>query len=566
MDIEHLQETYIVISAQGAKALEGYDELRLLDNELEAGVQALYDDGGETIVAFVFSRAGFTEETAQAWVKEKEGEGINLSVEPGQPGQAISTAVDELTFEDVRGLLSEALESSQVTGADGQYRWPWLIDVYRDYCVIGLGARYYRVPYMIDAANLVTFGALQEVSKTYVPVEPEQVAAQAAERGGQPRVLSFHLREPDRLPAEASENDGLIWKEIFQVSTTFRPQTGRPLVVTDGMITSIEKSFQGRALNQVPIAASTHYHEEGGIVPASDTVGFVEKVVKAGKGLFAGLAILDDTIREKVSTSLIRDCSVYVWSDYHDQREPGKVWDWVLMHLLLTNYPQLPDLGGFGVGPQAVAASFSGVDFTTYTEDRMSEPTDRSEMSAEDRQRLADLEAFEAAGYTLAGAIEQARAVEASLRSLEVEEIVAALDGRASREDVIAIEGTRHYPAVIEAVRVALSAGPETISADMSGAAPGTSRAVLGMSDVGAMALDALVLGIVNSLPAEARIATGQAPALPNRGGDDGQEPAERTHRTEQISTDLVDAITDEQLDEFLARIGHRIETRDAGE
>lgn len=223
---------------------------------------------------------------------------MNLSIEAGQLGQVISTAVEDLTFDDVRGLLAEALEEAQVTMPDGSYRWPWLIDVYVDYCVIGLGARYYRVPYTVDDRNNVAFGELQEVQKRYEPVQTDTDVA--ADMSGDPRVLSFHLRDPESLPAEASADDGLIWKEIFQVSTTFRPQSGKPLVVSDEMIDSLDESFAARVLNNVPITASTHYPDKNGIVPASDTVGFVEKLVKAGKSLFGGLDIKDTQTKEKL--------------------------------------------------------------------------------------------------------------------------------------------------------------------------------------------------------------------------------------------------------------------------
>lgn len=47
MDITQLREQYIVIEAKGVSDLGGYEgDLRLLDNEIEAGVQAVYDDAG----------------------------------------------------------------------------------------------------------------------------------------------------------------------------------------------------------------------------------------------------------------------------------------------------------------------------------------------------------------------------------------------------------------------------------------------------------------------------------------------------------------------------------------
>jgi hypothetical protein len=559
MNIGRLQEQYIVIEAEGVSDLEACGgELRLLDNELETGVQALYDNENETIVAFVFSRSSFDEQSARQWVKEAEKTGVNLSVDTGLPdrkgrptfslasARPISTAIEDMTFDDVRMILQDALEGGEVTTPDGEYRWPWLVDVFVDHCVVGLGPRYYKVPYTLDDTNRVTFGGLQEVKKAYLPVGSEAAVAAGVEQGTA-RVFSFHLRDPLSLPAGVGD-DGLIWKEIFHVSTTFRPVSGDPLVIEQGMIDGLYESFGSRVLNQVPITASTHHEERDGIVPANDTIGFVEKLVKVGKSLFAGLDIRDEDTRDKLDKALIKDCSVYVWADFHDRKRKGKVWDWVLVHLLLTNYPQLPDLQGFGVAPEAIAASYSGVEFTHYMEESMSEPketnTDQTPpLSEEDAALLAKAKELQAAGFALDSALERQAKLRRKARGLEVDSIIAALEGRTKREDVITVSGHRHYPAVVAAVEKALRHAPASIAADIN--------------DEGTSPLDAIVLAIANALPAEARIQPDSAPARPSRAVDAVPEPGEeKRHRTEQLPSDEVSRLSDTSIEEFDRRIG----------
>lgn len=556
LSIEQLQETRIVIEAKGVANLAAYADLRLLDSELEQGVQALYSDEAETIVAFVFSRGSFTDETAREWVTQAESAGVNLSVRtgldraPSRPsfilagGAPVAAAVDDLSFEDVRGLLSEAIESSEVTMSDGSYRWPWLVDVYVDYCVISLGARYYRVPYTIDEQNAVLFGELQEVTRTWEPVaQSDEDISVAADMGGSPRVFNLMLRDPVSLPADISEDDGLLWKEIFRVSTTFRPGTGAPLVVDQAMIDAIYGSFEARVLNNVAITASTHHEETDGIVPADDTVGFVERLIKAGEQLYAGLDVRDADIRDKLDQGLIRDCSVYVWADFYDRSVPDTVWPWALVHLLLTNYPQLPDLQGFGAAPEAVAASFSGVQFTQYREDPMSEGTNQVQtpaLSPEDQALLDQAKALQAQGFTLDGAVERQAQMRTKARGLEVDSILAALEGQGQRDDVVVIKGTRHYPAVVQAVETALR--PEQMAFDIS--------------DDGISPVDSIVLAIVNALPKEARFALNVS-ARTNRAMAGMAESGQgQRHRTTPIDPSVIRDLPEEAIEQLDQSLG----------
>jgi len=558
LNLKQLMETKIVIPAKGVSDVTTYGgELRLLDSELETGVQALYDDEAEAIVAFVFAKGTFTEEKAREWVSAAEANGVNLSISVTvgreQPatfslagGVSVSAAVEDLTFMDVESLLREALEDSQVTMSDGSYRWPWLVDVYVDFVIVALGARYYRVPYTIDDQNVVAFGDLEEVTKRWEPVS--ELTALGADVGGSPRVFEMCLRDPVGLPADvATADDGLIWKEIFRVGTTYRPVSGEPLDVGQAMIDGMVEAFDAGVLNHVAITDTTHHEESSGIVPAKDTVGFVQKLVNVGEHQFAGLDVRDEAARTKLDDGLIRDCSVYVWGDFHDRKDPDKVWDWVLVHLLLTNYPQLPDLAGFGVEPAAVAASFDGVQFERYREATMSEdtrnqaPRGEPPLSAEDAALLAQAKALQAQGFALDGALEQQAQMRQKARQLEVDSIVAALEGRTQREDVVIVEDTRHYPAVVQAVEAALRGEGQSAGFDVA--------------DDGTSTVDAVVLSIVNALPKEARFSL-DAPAQPDRRPAGDAKPEPKQHRTTSLSPEQAAQVPDEDIDAFAASLG----------
>jgi hypothetical protein len=538
--------------------VEGYDgDLRLLDNDLDRGVKALYDNEQETIIAFLFQRGAYTEEKAREWVTAVEKEGINLTIKAnvsGQPsstfllpGQALEMAVEDLSFADVEGLLREALEDG-VMLEGGVQRWPWLIEIYAEYCIVGLGYRYYKVPYALNDMSEIEFGELQQVTKRWEPVleaEIEETAAAIAAdiRGGERKVLTFTMHDAKGLPADVATGD-LIWKEIFHVSKTVRPISGDVLSVEQDMIDGLAEAFDASVFPYVPITASTHYDETGGIVPSYDSVGFVRKMVKLDGRLFGGLEIIDADVKEKIEDGRIADCSVYVWFDVYDRKDPEKVWPFVLVHLLLTNYPQIDDLEAFGIGPDAIAASAAGegAQYQHYVEETMGEreTQETPTLDPEDAKLLAEIKELRKSGFTLDGLRQQAQQVQQKARSLEIQGIVAALEGRATREDVSVIEGHRHYPAVIKAVEAALQSAPHAISADIN--------------EDGGTSADKLVLDIVNALPAEARMKLDDSPAKPDRSMDPGPESeyAEKRHRTEPLPAEVAEQVSDEAIDAFM--------------
>jgi hypothetical protein len=334
----------------------------------------------------------------------------------------------------------------------------------------------------------------------------------------------------------------LIWKEIFHVSRTVRPMSGDVLTVEQDMIDGLASSFEAQVFPYVPITASTHYDESAGIVPSYDSVGFVRQVVQLDGRLFGGLEIIDEDTKQKIEDGRIADCSVYLWFDVYDRKDPDKVWPFVLVHLLLTNYPQIDDLEAFGIGPDAIAASVGeGAQYEHYVEEAMSEQTNPTPtLDPEDAKLLEDLKELRASGFTLDGLKQQAAQVQQKARSLEIQSIVAALEGTGAREDVTVLDGYRHYPAVIKAVEAALQGAQETMGADVN--------------EDGKTSADKLVLDVVNSLPAEARMKLDDKPVKPDRSAqetDADQAWQKPGHRTEPLPAEITKDVSDEAIDRF---------------
>lgn len=316
-------------------------------------------------------------------------------------------------------------------------------------------------------------------------------------------IFSMALSDEEPPSEVADGKNDLIWKEIVAVSKTFRPLTGDELEIDQEFIDELFDSFEAEVLENIAITAGDHCEESDGIVPADKTVGFVRKLKKVGGRLWAGLEILKDDIKEALGQT-IKDVSIFAWSDFHDRRD-GKKWPWVLVHLLLTNYPQLVGLSPFGeepVGASAGEPRLTGKrDYFYLREVVMPNQTNQVEsMAGVDVQELA---AFRSLGLSVAEiqAIQAERvATRRKARDLEISTIIAALEGRGTHDGVVVCDGAaRHYPVVVHAVEQALRAdGGEAMSLDIS--------------SEGQSPIDEIVLSIVNAIPLEGRMVETQLP------------------------------------------------------
>jgi hypothetical protein len=431
----------------------------------------------------------------------------------------VGLQVGDISFTEILSLLGNALNRDGIE-FDGTTEWPWLVDIYPGYVIVDIRGELYRLPVSFDEQNRPVFGTPVKVSKVYVDLPAQSAAAHLVLPDKPRRQVMFHLKMKDppasfHAAAVPGETDDLIWKEIIQVSATFRPGTGEPFVVDQPMVDALYESFAASVLNVVPITASHHWEEFWGIIPAEETKGFVQRLVKEDERLYAGLKIADqETLKAILIDKTIQDVSIYAWPDFHDQRT-DKVWPWVLVHLLLTNYPQLPDLAPFGVKPESVAATVKGASYQPYMEvsimpDKIEQPagTQPAAITPEELAELGQYRRLKAEGLSIDTLKAQQASLKGQARALEVQSIIAALQGTGARVDVQSLEGYRHYPAVIAAVKVALKQENVSASIAQDGKSP----------------LDNLVLGVINALPAEARIKLEQPPHV-SRATEDGQTP-----------------------------------------
>jgi hypothetical protein len=570
VNLEFLQNAYIVIAAKGAKSLESYDldDLRVMDEELDQGVKAVYSDESEGIVAFLFLKGVFAEEEAEAWMEAAEKEGINLGVPRGRgkrflmaSARPLVAALPDVDFGTIYVLIGEALDDEGLTLPDGSFRWPWLIEVYPNFCIVESRGRLYRLPYTLDDQNKVQFGEPVEVRRAYVEVPTVEggEGLSGFEQAGDPQAFVVRLRDVPEGFQVPTDGEGLIWKEIFRVSRTYRGEN-EVLEVSQEIVDETYRSFQAGVLDMVPITSEGHFEELGGFVPIKATDGIVAQVMKSGGSLYAGLDLRDPVAREKVELGLVSSCSVYIWPEVVDRRD-GSVWPWVLWHLLLTNYAQLPGLKEYGEGPGELAASADARKIKTFVEEGMpernqenQEPTAAAvELTDADRALLAELRSLQEQGVTAEGLREMADATRAQqeqvrqqARDLEVRSIVAAMEGSQAREDVVVVENRRHYPAVVAAVERVLRENQAIVAS---------------LSQEGRSVLDQLVLAVINALPAEARLALGQEPDRPDRSPEEPKEPqqpvgARVVARTTPLSAEEYAEVSDEQVEGLLKKIG----------
>ncbi|RLC83032.1 MAG: hypothetical protein DRJ03_18095 [Chloroflexi bacterium] len=479
IDIDQLQNMYHLIWVPGAT--QDTEVLRQLDTALAQGVYALWNDPQESIAAYLFQKGSYTEETAQQWVADLKKTSLSLSI-------------DDTSFSNIIAIVMQAEYETFETAEGVEIDWPWLQDVFTTYVIVRHVGKLYKIPYTLSEKNEITWGAPEMVKIAYLPLAASPATA---------RIMKLGLKP---LAAEITTDDqGLIWKEIFAVGTTFTA-TGEAVTIEQWMIDAAYEAWQGGAMKVIPITATDHFDEQAGMVPAENTVGMIKAMVQMDGHLYAGLEIGDEDIRQKLNDELIVDCSVFVWFDFADINDGEKTWDAAIVHLLLTNYPQLTYLAPFGEQPSSIAASFGGLDYTIFKEvimpTKIQTPPPVAEgltISPEDAALLKAMKENGVTAESLAGFQATRLILQTKSRDLEIQSIVAALEGKGTHAGVTALEGFVHMPAIINAVSVALRDSPKTMALSIN-------------VDTGATPLDAVILGIVNALPDTARLALEQPP------------------------------------------------------
>lgn len=422
MNLEQLRDQYVIISAEGAKALEAIEDLRELEGDFGRGIKLLWSDGEQSIVAYAFAKSQFDQSQAQMWVDEYT------------KAPAAATVADI-----VRGVIQAVSDK---------------------------------------------FGKnTNEMKLTTTQPDPVQLIA-----------LSLTLGDGD----EAAEDDDLTWKEIIHPGQWFKRDSGDILEITADIIASAYQAFKDGLPKYVSVPA-TPYHPH--TVPVNENRGFAEKLKLVGERLFAGFRFTDPATAAGVEDGSIADVSVYLEPDA-THPTTGKVYDWILTHVLLTNNPLVQDLEPFGA-PLPASANGTQYQVTHYAQ-KAHNKQEVTNMANENisAEALAFAEFAEAQGLSVSDvqtmlderATAQAalQATRAKARGLEITRIVRALEGVETHAAVMQVENTRHWPVVIAAVETALREQPETMA--------------LSADDDGGTSLDTVLMAVVNAIPAEGRM------------------------------------------------------------
>lgn len=299
----------------------------------------------------------------------------------------------------------------------------------------------------------------------------------------------------------------------------------------DGFYWSIPYTVNdnGEVLFGEPVATERAW-KGGGLVPAESNTGFVEKLKLVGQSLWAGFRFTDDETRERVEQGTVKDVSIYAAPDVHDPRT-GQKWPWVLMHVLLTNYPQVQGLALFGSEEPVAADAFAGAKIIHLEEvkDMGDDKQDAVTLTAEEAQQFEALRALRLSADQVAewqamglsfervkALVVDEEATRTKARGLEVQAILLALEGQGEHDGVTQVEGTRHWPVVCTEVEKALKEQVAPLALDVG-------------SD-GKTGLDEVVLSIVNAIPAEGRMSLTAQP-----GGDKEPVGENRPPTDEQI-------------------------------
>jgi hypothetical protein len=255
--------------------------------------------------------------------------------------------------------------------------------------------------------------------------------------------------------------------------------------------------------------------------------------------LDAWIKFTDPEIEEKVRLGSIWNCSVLLVPDVVRPSDSRR-FPLAIKHVALTNYPWIESLPGF------VEASR---DLRQHRQ-QAAETTEKVGDTDMDEKLKAQLARLVEAGLTVEEieAMRQERAQVLSLqqdlqvqqaqlarekRAAEIKTLVLAMEGKHQMEGVTQLEGRRHYPAVVKAVGAALSQLPvePTVSIQLSRDGQQVEEKVN---------LQALVLDIVNAIPAEGRVQLEQ-PSVPQPNNDPHTEET-----PDQASDEDVEALAGE--------------------
>jgi hypothetical protein len=550
VDLERLDRYHVVLT--GSTTLEQIEDLRELEGDFGPGVYLLWSDEKQSVIAFAFEPALYSDAEAKEWVRQAMEAPVASAT---SIADAIVRAVSS-TFDSWFGAAIRALSGSEPKEQSGEglesfgeirrlvdqaindkYRplgneaWPWVVDIGTNgQAIVEIKNERYLISYTIDSDNNVTLG------------EPEPVAEAWVREDGSPVTLhafDVHLENGD----EADDGDDeLVWKEIIHPGKWSKTDTGNIVEITAEMIAEVFRAWKDKLPKLISVPTDSHHDRTGGIVPVESNRGFVQKLKLIGDKLFGGFKLTDPEVSYGVQVGNIADCSVYLQPDVIHP-ETGEKYDWILEHVLLTNAPLVQDLQPFGVAPVGASADgqryvqsyqqITEVDQMTQTQTQGQDtPPDAVTLSAAD---AAAYEAFKGLGLTaddVQAMVAERESVQQKARDLEITRVVRALEGIEEHDGVVQVEGFRHYPVVCAAVEQALRERPKALARSAN--------------EDGVTEVDSLILEIVNAIPQEGRLALQALDTAP---------AGRKRHEDPDLETGEEGEPTDDQITEFAGRL-----------
>jgi len=550
VDLDRLDRYRIILA--GSTTVDQVDDLRELEGDFGPGVYLLWSDEQQSVIAFAFEPALYSEAEAQEWVRKAMEEPTAASAW-NVAMKALSAAFDSAlagviralsrqepveqggegleSFGKIRRLVEQAI-SDKYQPADDRDPWPWVIDIGTNgQAIAEIEGKRYLISYSVDASENVTLSEPEPVDETWVREDGSPVTLHA---------FDVHLGDGD----EADEDDGLIWKELIHPGKWHKTDSGNIIEITADMIAEVFRAWKAGLPKLISVPTDSHHNHTGGVVPVESNRGFVQKLKMIGDKLFGGFKLTDPEVGYGVQVGNIADCSVYLNPDLIHP-ETGEQFGWVLEHVLLTNSPLVQDLNPFGAVPVGASADgqryvesyqqITEVDEMTEVQNQVQDtPPDAVTFSAAD---AAAFEGFKALGLTaedVQAMIAERESVQQKARDLEITRVIRALEAVEEHDDVAQVDGYRHYPVVCAAVEKALRERPKALA--------------LSANEDGVTDIDAMVLEIVNAIPQEGRLALQARDAAP-AGRKEHDDPTLETGDTDD------EKLSDESIKEFAGRL-----------
>jgi len=266
-----------------------------------------------------------------------------------------------------------------------------------------------------------------------------------------PEEVDFFALKDEKL----EEHDGLVWKQTLRVGS-WPGEMGRgPIKITLDMLEDMKKSFDGRALPnvQVPTMHTDQSVLNSGCVEAVE----VRKNQKDPRddGLWVGIKFTEPEIEDQVRRGTIANVSAAIKQKWQDVKT-GKLWEWVLWHVALTNLPLVPELKPFlhSIGcSDALCHTYSMQEVNNMGEEEL-----QAQLEAEKTARAQSEQELSAEKEKTQTLTQEIAGFEKKAHEMEVGSILLALQGKGKHDKVTLPENCGFAPTVLGKVQPILEA------------------------------------------------------------------------------------------------------------